>query len=117
MRIGLEKPDWLDDDASWHWDLVATAYRQGILKAVDTSELIQACVWWSEWRKAHRALQTVDPAELPKMYQNLLYSSDRAAGRWQKAASLLGMSPVDRARIHVDSQPEKKGVASRTRRA
>ena len=54
VRDGLEKPDWLDEEASWHRDLVANAYHAGVLQSVDSAMLAQASTWWSEWRKADK---------------------------------------------------------------
>jgi hypothetical protein len=114
MRTGLEKPDWIakDEDANWHWDLVVKSCPTGVLKALDTAVLIQACRWWSVWRAADRLIASMAIPE-----PSLVTLADKAANRWQRAASPIGLSPTDRARIHVDSQPEKKGVASRERRA
>jgi phage terminase small subunit len=107
-----EMPDWIasDAEACWHWEMVINSYRSGLLRYGDTAILAMASRWWAEWRRLDALsvlIQPPDPA--------IVKVADTAAGRWQRCAALLGLSPVDRARLRQESAPAAPVISSRVR--
>jgi phage terminase small subunit len=107
-----QKPDWLDADAAWLWDLVCNGYQRGILKEVDTAALAGACRWWAEWRKWDRELA----AGAENRYKTTVGAS-MAWTQFSKIAGRLGLSPSDRTKLRQERPVTSGGVASRKRRA
>ena len=100
------RPDWLDDDAGWLWD-VLTENMVGH-KAPDSPLIAGLCRWWSLWRKWDRALEhgSIDAykgAIMASMaWKNVLATSTK-----------LGISITDRMKLrHIGEAGEPKDEKS-----
>ncbi len=114
------KPDWLDADAGWAWDVIAGSINPAVLASLDVLMMAGCCRWWSTWRRLDRQLQagSGDPYKATVM----------AASAWKQfdsAARRMGLDPTSRARMRVPSTPDDEptngklrffgGVSARTR--
>lgn len=107
-----EMPDWLAEDAVWLWELVVNEYADsGPIARLDTAALAAACDLWSLYRKAS---EKAERQPLEKDYR-IAVTSYYAA--WERAAAKLGLNPVDRRRLRVESENKSSGIRARTRGA
>lgn len=107
-----EKPKGLCADAAWFWDLVMSEYREsGPVRRLDTGALWAACDLWSKYRAASRLAEN-DPIE-----KNIRIAVTAYYAAWERAAAKLGLNPVDRRRVRVETDGKKTGVHTRVRRA
>ena len=99
-------PRWMTDrGAKDMWRRLAPSlYRSRIACQEDAAALVSLCEWWSESRKAYRALQRMtDPNDVLAGLRSYKLA-------WGEALELLkrfGLTPVDRARIKVNSVGSK----------
>lgn len=104
----IEKPADLAGDAADLWDLLVRTLPPGVLGASDMPTLAGACRWWGEWRRWDRELSN------PDSEMDVYKASILAGMAWKcytQAASKLGLSPVDRARLDVSAKQESPGDA------
>jgi len=97
-----ERPSDLSVDELAVWDLVVNTSPEGVLRAIDESELTGCCWWYGEFCKAMRAMRPMKATQ--KAYYRL---SNLAAIAWKHfaaAASRFGMTPADRARLKLTPQ-------------
>lgn len=86
------KPEGLNKDASWLWDLVVDPLiAQRIATSVDTPLLIGVCCWWSLYATLQR---TIDD-DIPD-YRTVCMAS-MAWKAFTLGASKCGLTPSDRA--------------------
>lgn len=100
-----ERPDDLTADEVAVWELVTTTSPEGLLRAIDASELTGCCWWYGEYCKVMRAMRPMEAIE--KDYYRL---ANLAAISWKHfaaAASRFAMTPADRARMKVAPKQEK----------
>jgi len=99
-------PRWLTDrGAKDMWRRIAPPlYKARIATQEDALALTALCEWWSEWRKAYRAMQRADGVD------ERLAAQTMARRAWGEASELMkrfGLTPVDRARIKVTDADAK----------
>lgn len=88
------RPDGLDSIAAEHWDrIVQHIGRTGALTAIDSEAIELAARYWSLWKRAVRRCEK-RPMDRDFRIQAVAYGQE-----WGKAASKLGLNPVDRARL------------------
>lgn len=104
------KPAWIVGDAAWLWRLITRNLLPGMLLRVDTPTLASCCRWWALWREYDQ--QLADGAG--NAYKVMLQAT-MAWKNFEKAASKLGLSPVDRAKLQLP--PVDDGVAPVRKRA
>ena len=87
------------------WNRLAPSlYRSKIATQEDALALTALCEWWSEWRKAYRAMQRAEDLD------DKLKSQSLARRAWGETLTLMqrfGLTPVDRTRIKVESGGSK----------
>jgi len=94
-----EMPTGLCDVAAGHWRFVmAEVGKWGVAKRIDGALLERLCRYWALWQRAMTAVES-DP--LDKDAANLAI---KYGDQWEKCASKLGMSPVDRAKLAIQEQ-------------
>ncbi len=105
-----EKPVGLKPDAEWLWDLVLAEYANaGPLKRIDTAAVMAACDLWSKYRAASK-LADANPVDKETRIAVTAYYA-----AWERAASKIGINPVDRRRVRTEGEPKKAGLRSRVR--
>ena len=99
-------PRWLTDRAAkdmWY-RLAPSLYKSRIATQEDAYALASLCEWWSEWRKAYRAMVKATTTEDRLATQTV---ARRAWGETSELLKRFGLTPVDRTRIKVDGLGEK----------
>ena len=87
--------------ASVWYEVIATL-PAGVLDKADSCLLSGACRWWSLWRRYDSAVEKGEGDD----YRMVMLAT-MAWKNFDKAASKLGLSPSDRARLQiVHEQPE-----------
>lgn len=99
-----ERPSDLTVDELSVWDLVAQTSPDGVLRAIDGSELTGCCWWYGEYCKAMRAMRPMKVTD--EAYYRLSQLAAIAWKHFAAAASRFGMTPADRARLKL-AAPEK----------
>jgi hypothetical protein len=94
------KPDWITGDAEGFWDEMITSIPKGILARSDSYTIAGACRWLCEWRKYDALLEANDG----EPYKIIMLAT-MAWKNFEKAAAKLGLTPVDRAKLRADVQP------------
>jgi hypothetical protein len=89
----LSKPEGLDEDASWFWDQHAQQVKANGAGGGDMSVFISACFWWSLFCVARKAVVEGDAD-----YRTFIKMS-MAWKNFERAASRLGLSPTERAKL------------------
>jgi phage terminase small subunit len=97
----LEKPS-MNDKAGWCWDQIAEQLKANGAAAADVPLVLRLCNWWAT---AETCQERIDSGDWE--YRDLCMLS-MASKHIEKLASMLGLSPVDRARLRVKT-PEKAG--------
>lgn len=87
------------------WCLVVDTSPEGVLRAIDATELTGCCWWYGEYIKAMQAMRPMRPTA--KAYYRLANLAAIAWKHFAAAASRFGMTPADRARLKL-SPPESK---------
>ena len=93
------KPDDLDKEASWLWDLVTPDVMTWGAGGADAPMLASMCRWWSLYRSLSARIET-DEYDF-----RVMIGATAAWKNFEKAASLFGLSPVARTKLRT---PEKK---------
>lgn len=101
----LERPDDLSVDELAVWQLVVDTSPEGVLRAIDASELTGCCWWYGEYCKAMRAMRPMRVTV--KAYYRLANLAAIAWKHFAAAASRFGMTPADRARLKMIPKQEK----------
>jgi len=105
------KPHGMSREASAEWNrLVPLLLAMRTVKEIDTQAVVAACEMWALYRKAFR--------------QAMKYPTDKDVrgavvaylASWDKAASKLGMNPVDRAKLSVPPEAKKDGIEAFARK-
>lgn len=93
-----DKPDWLNADpwAGWAWDTVVGSLPPGVLASLDVLILAGACRWWSLWFRWDLEL-----AKGEGDGYKLTIQVGLAWRNFERAASKLGLSPADRAKLTI----------------
>ena len=97
----LAKPE-LSDQASWCWDQIAEQLKANGAGIADVPLVVRLCNWWAT---AEACQSRVDSGEWE--YRDLCALS-MASKHIEKLASMLGLSPVERARMRI-KKPDDKG--------
>jgi phage terminase small subunit len=95
------KPRCLPKDAAKLWDVVVDyLVGRGVVDTIDATELEMMCRLWGLTRAALAA------AEKDPVSKNARVAATAYATRFEAVASRFGMSPIDRARIQMQSTVE-----------
>lgn len=118
------KPNWLDDEASAHWDDLVRelADESGILSPAHFGIVTVACQYFAQYRRAHRFIETngetyetVTEAgsrmvrEYPQVRQR-----DTALAQYRKCLNDLGATPMQGPRVQRlpdNNQTDFPGIA------
>jgi len=108
-------PLWMEKQAREKWsELAPLLVQRGVLNDTDLDRLQDYCVAYARWRKSERKLITggevVTHSNGVEGLNHWLRVADIALSRMDKAGCLLGLSPVDRARIKSEP-PRSTGKA------
>lgn len=107
-------PDWLSPDVRAIWDRIVSVMPQSLLRGADEQTLLQACVAAAEFHKlarvAGRVTERTEMAMTPGEI-NAVRAMGSHMDRFMKAASRLGLSPVDRARLATDPKNKPDPLA------
>lgn len=93
-----------DTDAAALWQTVLEQVPPPIVAGADTPTLLMLCRLWSEWRKIDRLLERLSPAS--KKYAPTLRNSLAMGKAWNSIACRFGLTPSDRARLHIEAAAE-----------
>jgi phage terminase small subunit len=104
----IEKPAWLQGVASELWDAIVSTLPPAVLCRADAATLAGACRWWAEWQRWDAEL--LNPNSQIDPYKATM-AAEKAWRCYLAAASKVGLSPVDRARLDVSAKPESPGDA------
>ena len=105
-----QKPEGMNADAEWLWELTIRSYAaSGALKELDTAALESCCDLWGKYKAASRAADA-DPVDKDSRIAVTAYYA-----AWEKAASKIGLNPIDRRRMQVDGDKKKAGLRTRKR--
>lgn len=94
------KPNDLDDDATWLWDLVCGSLPETARSILDTPLLLAMCEWWSLYRRYARRAQKGEGNEY-----NTLLMTVNAFKQFDGCASRFGLTPADRVRLKIQAPP------------
>lgn len=110
----LVKPDDLAGDASLYWDeIVPLIQAANTGKSMDRAMVIGACQWWARYREAHTRLNDPKYANATPVVLNQLLALEGSAWKnFNLAAGKLGLSPVDRAKLHVTPHGKRSDFES-----
>lgn len=100
-----ERPADLSADEVAVWELVVGTSPDGVLRAIDESELTGCCWWYGEYCKAMRAMRPMKVTA--KAYYRIANLAAIAWKHFAAAASRFGMTPADRAKLKM-TPPEKQ---------
>ena len=109
------KPTDLDGDAGKFWDRVV-ALLAGIVRDRDAPQLVELCQWWATTQKVRKSLDKSQPGSL--RYGRLMNQASTAAATFDRIAKRFGLTPADRATLHVEQTgPVRAKVAVRPKTA
>lgn len=94
-----ERPADLSVDELAVWELVVGSSPDGVLRAIDQTELTGCCWWYGEYSKAMRAMRPMEVTDTE--YYRLSQLAAIAWKHFAAAASRFGMTPADRSRLKV----------------
>jgi phage terminase small subunit len=103
---GLNRPADLDSDAQWFWDQHIEQVQANGAGGGDVATFISACEWWSMYCVMKRLITKEKDTD----YRTFVKMS-MAWKNFNIAASRLGLSPTERAKLR--SQPAKKSKLSK----
>lgn len=90
----------MSDDESWFWDQHIDQLKVNGAGSGDLAVLLSACKWWGQFRQ----LETV----VAKSWEYRMFCAMSMAWKnFNTAASRLGLSPTERAKLRV--QPNQNG--------
>lgn len=101
----LSKPDGFDVNAAWCWDQHIEQVVTNGAGGGDMGIFVSACEWWSMYCRMKELIASGD-----KDYRTFVKMS-MAWKNYNTAASRLGLSPTERAKLRT--QPQKKGKLSK----
>jgi P27 family predicted phage terminase small subunit len=106
-------PAWLDKDAKAKWqELAPELSALGLLTIVDGDVLAAYCQAWAEFKAATETIQRdgrTFSTETGYLAQHPAVSQQRSAWQAIKAfASLFGLDPSSRSRLHIGGKAEDK---------
>lgn len=106
--IGVpDKPEWLSQVASDHWDAVVPGLIETrVATSADSASLAMMCHWWSEWHLL--ATARAEALATGKNPSYLINTLAVASKQWNNLACRFGLTPVDRARIVADVQTDEE---------
>lgn len=99
----LKMPKGLDADAKWFWTQHIEQVSANGAGGGDMAIFTSACSWWSLYRLAEKAIREGDDD-----YRTFIKLS-MAWKNWERAASRLGLSPTERAKLRVPDKPKDTG--------
>lgn len=109
------KPADLGDAAGAFWDRVVVLL-EGVVRDRDGEQLAELCRWWATLQKVRAALDKAQPGSL--RYGRLMNQASTAAATFDRIAKRFGLTPADRAALHVEQTgPVKAKVAVRPKTA
>lgn len=109
------KPADLAGDASEFWDRIVGVLA-GVVRDRDGEQLAELCRWWARIQKVGAALDKAQPGSL--LYSRLMTQAGTAAATFDRIAKRFGMTPADRAQLHIEATgPVKAKVPTRPRTA
>jgi phage terminase small subunit len=94
-----ERPSDLSADEVAVWELVVNTSPDGVLRAIDATELTGCCWWYGEYCKAMNAMRPMKATA--KAYYRLANLAAIAWKHFAAAASRFGMTPADRTRLKL----------------
>ncbi len=109
------KPADLNGPAGQCWDRVV-AVLAGIVRDRDAEQLAELCRWWARIQRVGEVLDKAKPGTLE--YGRLMNAASTAAATFDRLAKRFGLTPADRAQLHVEATgPAKAKVATRPKTA
>lgn len=109
------KPADLDGDAAEFWDRIV-GVLVGIVRDRDGEQLAELCRWWSRIQRVGVQLDKAQPGSL--RYGRLMNQASTAAATFDRIAKRFGLTPADRASLHVEQTgPVRAKVAVRPKTA
>lgn len=109
------KPSDLGGAAGGFWDRLL-AVLAGVVRERDGEQLAELCRWWARIQKVGAALDKSQPGSL--RYGRLMNQASTAAATFDRIAKRFGLTPADRASLHVEQAgPTKAKVATRPKTA
>jgi phage terminase small subunit len=92
-----KRPKRMSKDAGWMWDQVAQSW----CGEIDTAALIAMCNLWDLRQRTERLLMK-NPTDKDTRVSYINYHQ-----QWAALASRFGLTPSDRAKIRLPSEPQK----------
>jgi len=107
-------PKWLRPEAKREFKRLAPMlHDSGVLTQGDVSTFVAYCQAWGEFLKVSDTIEAMHPLELltvtdagRELPSPLIRIRDNAFRRLVRAASLLGLTPVDRKRVQAEAAEE-----------
>jgi P27 family predicted phage terminase small subunit len=106
-------PAHLDELAVYEWERISRELEPlGLLTRLDRAALAMYCASWSDWvRYSEKVRETAAVVKSPSGYPILnpyVSLADRAFERMQRTLRGLGLTPGDRASLHVEVPGSKE---------
>lgn len=109
------KPADLGGAAGEFWDRLL-AVLTGVVRERDGEQLAELCRWWARIQKFGAALDKAQPGSIG--CGRLMAQASTAAATFDRIAKRFGLTPADRASLHVEQAgPAKAKVATRPKTA
>ena len=107
----LVKPDFVTGEAAKEWDRAVGSMPDGLYASADAPTLAVYCVAWVLFRNALAQVAKEGMTAVGSMGQKISHPSLTVIAKESeiilRAGDRLGMSPVARARLEVDDQPQE----------
>ena len=97
--IGIFSKPEMSERAGWCWDQIADQLKVNGTAAADAPLVIRLCEWWDIAERCQEALR--ESVDLPTVR-----ALATASSHIEKLAAMLGLSPVDRARMRIKVDKE-----------
>jgi len=105
------KPEGLDPVASNFWDVVVPQLiSRRVVTSIDSAALVALCRLWSLFDASATAAQA-NPTDKAARFATTAYYA-----AWERAASKLGLNPIDRARLSVPPDDKPTGIEAFAKR-
>lgn len=99
----LACPADFDDDQRWCWDQHYPQVKANGAGGGDLGVFLGGCKWWALFVKCERKVNAGN--EDYRLYIKM----SMAWKNWDRAASRLGLTPTDRAKLRIPEKPKQSG--------
>ena len=105
-RLPPDKPDWLSDIASGHWDLlVSELQRLEVLKPIDAISLAMCCEVYATWRQALEIVREnglLSTNSQGRVKHPALAIAEAASREYRSWAAEFGLTPAAESKLGAE---------------